>query len=87
MAAPTGSWDDYRAWLKTRPEPIQRLAAEFDIGSQFNFADGVMWLLGYSGGDMLIMVGVDPMADYDVAVSAERVYMHADCLRKSILRQ
>lgn len=59
--------DKLDAWLKTRPESVQKLAEEFPIGSVLE-VEGEPWhLLGYTEADELIVSPLSPFVDYDAA--------------------
>lgn len=62
----------YRAWLKTQPRHIKRLAKEFPPASMFVVAlpDGsvkIATLIGWDVGDKLILSYVHPSEDYEKA--------------------
>ena len=70
-------------WLSTRPECVQALAREFQIGSPVCTKDGeMMWLIGYTERDQLILSPIHPSADYDKAL-ASRVVVCASHYRAS----
>lgn len=73
-------YDSVKAWLASRPESVQKLAAEFPGGTVIMF-DGVSHhILGYTEDDTLILSPVNPGVDYDSAMS-NRVYLCAQHLR------
>lgn len=86
MSDSTDTETGFQAWLKGEPESIQRLAVEFAPGTQFNFDDGAVWLIGYRADDILIVVKVNPRIDFASAMASERLYMCADCVRKAITK-
>jgi len=75
------SYDSMEAWLASRPECVQKLAAEFPHGTQVTDASGtVFYLLGYTEDDRLIVSPISPFDDYDRAME-ERTYVCAEHLR------
>lgn len=55
-------------WLKTLPESVRKLAAEFPLGMLLEGPNGEAWhLIGYTEDDMLIITPVNPGEDYDAA--------------------
>ena len=73
----------FKAWLKTRPESIQRLAAEFPLGTTFGIGDKKAFLVGYNEGDMLILSYTDPYNDYEKATT-EQFYLCASHARNGV---
>lgn len=77
--------NDARAeWLKTRPECVQKLAAEFPIGSVFQ-VDGKppLYLLGWTEEDTIIVSEIDPCEDYEAAHEAKQ-YLCASHFRETL---
>lgn len=72
--------DGYQGWLATRPECVQKLAAEFPLGTVVQHDGTNLYLLGYTEDDTLIMSEIDPGVDYDGA-NASKVYFCAGHLR------
>lgn len=78
--------DDEEAWLATRPECVQRLAAEFPLNTVVDMPDGKrLYLCGYTEDDRLILSEIDPAVDYDAAL-AQRTYLCAEHLRAPSVR-
>ncbi len=72
-----------KEWLESRPEKVQKLAAEFPLGTVIRTPAGVdLYLLGYTENDGLVMSAIDPSKDFDGAV-ASKVFVHAECARPS----
>lgn len=69
-----------KEWLATRPESVQRLAAEFPAGSSFSHEGTRYWIIGWTESDLLIISTTSPHQDYEKAV-ATKEYCHAHCLR------
>ena len=67
-------------WLKTRPEAVQKLAAEFPLGMVIDVDGHVHYLMGYTEGDELIISPISPFDDYDAAYK-ERMILCAEHLR------
>ncbi len=63
-------------WLATRPECVQKLAAEFPMGDVFCLGGRILYLLGWNESDMLIVSAIDPAVDYDRA-NESREYLCA----------
>jgi hypothetical protein len=76
----TPAHQTFADWLKTRPESVQRLAAEFPIGLAFRLNDTTLYLLGYTEEDMLIVSQINPSVDYDGA-NRTREYLCAEHAR------
>ena len=72
--------DAFKAWLGSRPESVQKLAAEFPIGTVVKHDGKNLHLLGYNESDMLILSEIDPHVDYDGA-NESKVYICAEHLR------
>lgn len=68
--------DPFQAWLATRPECVQKLAAEFPLGTVVQHDGKALHLLGYNEDDMLILSEIDPHKDYDGA-NENKVYICA----------
>ncbi len=68
-------------WLASRPESVQKLIAEFPLGSVFNVKDTTLYLLGYTENDMLIVSEVNPSVDYEGA-NENKKYLCAGHFRK-----
>lgn len=73
-------YDNYEAWLASRPASVQALASEFPIGTRFRDADETVWLIGYTETNELILSGVNPYLDWNAAV-ADRFYCEVDDVR------
>lgn len=73
---------ELEAWIKSRPESVQKLAAEFPFGMILETPSGKLHLLGYTEDDCLILSKNDPFVDYGLA-QATKVYLHAKHLRAS----
>lgn len=74
-------------WLKTRPECVQKLAAEFPHGSRFQTPSGeILYLVGYTEHDSLVVSHIDPFEDYPAALNNKK-YIHAECARKDRVKQ
>lgn len=73
----------WKEWIATRPECVQKLAAEFPPGTKIIFeGDGtIAFIIGYNEDDSLIITKVDPSRDYQKALEARR-YICAEHLRK-----
>lgn len=70
------------AWLKTRPEKVQGLAAEFPPGWEFEYEGVTYYVVGYTESDRLIISPIRPTNDEDYEASmAARTYVCADHLR------
>lgn len=73
-----------RLWLESRPESVQKLAAEFPMGSTFDVpGKGKFWLLGYNEEDMLIVSRVDPCEDW-IKANEGREYLCASHCRQRL---
>lgn len=59
------AWNE---WLETRPECVQNLAKRFPLGMKFLIGNHLMYLIGYSEKDELLLTSIDPAKDYDNAV-------------------
>lgn len=81
---------DKGAWVKSRPECVQKLFHEFPIGTTVKTEKGILYLIGYTESDELIMSDVNPFgpdADYDEAFSdAHKKYICAQHLRDNSAR-
>jgi hypothetical protein len=71
---------EWNAWLATRPETVQKLAAEFPPNTCFTFENRMAYVIGYTEDDKLIFSFVDPCKDYNRA-SKERHYICASHFR------
>ena len=67
-------------WFKTRPPEVQALIREFPLNTAVKTEEGLLYLIGYTEGDELLMSPVDPREDYDSALE-EKVYICASHLR------
>lgn len=70
-------------WLKTRPECVQKLAAEFPVGDTVEI-DGEPdhFVIGYTEDDKLIVTPIWPGDDYEAAMEA-RAYVCAHHYRSN----
>lgn len=59
-------------WLASRPESVQRLAAEFPMDSVFTVKGVKMWIIGYTESDSLLITPINPDLDYEGAMAARR---------------
>lgn len=70
-------------WLKGKSAGVQLLALEFPAGTTFLNRDGILlWLVGATDTDALLMSPIDPHEDYDAA-SASYVRVGASDVRKA----
>ena len=67
-------------WLKTRPEAVQKLAAEFPLGMVIDVDGYDHYLIGYTEGDEVVISPVSPFENYAAAYK-ERVMLCAEHLR------
>lgn len=73
----------YADWLMTRPACVQSLALEFPLGLAARVDDGpLLYLVGYTEDDRLIMSEVNPGDDYHGAL-ANKVYLCAAHAREA----
>lgn len=70
----------FEEWLASRPPSVQALVAEFPLGTALEHEGGMLYLLGYTEGDMLIFSPINPSDNYDAA-NANKVYICANHLR------
>lgn len=77
---------DMLAWLKTKPESIQKLAAEFPIGCVLFHpkTNARIYLVGYNEQDMLIVSDLDPIRDWEAA-QATKYYVCAAHFRGTVI--
>lgn len=54
-------------WLKTRPECVQKLAAEFPLGLPLQLDNAMYFVIGYTEDDSLVISSTHPGHDYDTA--------------------
>lgn len=59
-------------WIASRPESVQRLAAEFPLGTVFDTGKGRWYLVGWTENDSLIVSRVDPRRDYEGAMNSKQ---------------
>lgn len=78
--------DEYQKWLATRPECVQKMAAEFPAGSQFRFNDGSLWLFGYGEPNFLVLVTTSPFEDYEAARTGPRLLVDVAVMRELVAR-
>ncbi len=71
-------WD---AWVRSRPECVQKLIEEFPIASILRVDGELFYLIGWNEDDSLIISPVDPAEDYDGAIAVKE-YLCAKHLRK-----
>ena len=71
----------WEAWLGTRPAAVQQLAQEFPLGSHWHVAGQVLYLLGYTEDDCLLVSPIDPAVDYQGALITKE-YLHAAHVRQ-----
>lgn len=72
---------EYERWLKTRPECVQALAAEFPPMMGVAGPDGeVLMVIGWTEDDKLIVSPINPGEDYEGSRAA-RKYVCAAHLR------
>lgn len=67
-------------WLKSRPECVQRLAAEFPLGTELWLGGKVHYLIGYTEDDMLIVSHINPSFSHDGAMRVKK-YVCAEHFR------
>lgn len=72
------------AWLKTRPECVQKLAKEFPLNITVQLKGKLLYMVGYNEKDTLIMSEINPSEDYEGAIE-HRVYICAEHLREARL--
>lgn len=70
----------WKAWVASRPEKVQKLIAEFPPNSLVMLEEKPHHILGWTEDDMLILTDTDPGVDYDLAMQ-RKVYIHAHHLR------
>lgn len=79
-AQPAGSYKD---WLKTRPKSVQKLAAEFPLGSECEGRNGeILFIIGYTEDDAIVLTPINPSDDYESAC-AQRVHVCASHYRST----
>jgi hypothetical protein len=77
-------YDNFEAWLASRPACVQALAKEFTIGTHVHEpGNSIAWLIGYTESDELIFSRVNPYQNWKGAVDA-RFYVDAQDLRDFI---
>lgn len=59
-------------WIASRPESVQKLAAEFPLGTSFDVRGETLYLVGYNEDDSLIVSRFDPYEDYEAAVGSQQ---------------
>lgn len=64
--------DEYRKWLVTRPESVQRLAEEFPPMTSIEVHGVPHYVFAYDESDGLIVTPVDPRKNYDFAYQSRR---------------
>lgn len=80
-------YDQYEAWLASRPPEVAELCREFPPGFQMTLPGGqVIHMIGVGetegGPCVLIFSKLDPMEDYAAAVADDmRLQAHPDCVR------
>jgi hypothetical protein len=74
---------EFEAWLETRPQSVQRLAREFPLGTCVRVPEGLLYLLGWTEFDQLIVSPINPSDDYDGA-NGDKRYINADDLRSGL---
>jgi hypothetical protein len=60
------------AWIATRPECVQKLAAEFPPGKQLYLFGEIVFVLGWNEADQVIVSTTNPNEDYDRAVATKK---------------
>lgn len=71
------------AWLKERPECVQALAREFPVNISVEIGGALLYLIGYTEDDKLILSDVNPCLDYEQAIE-QRQYLCASHLRDAL---
>jgi len=73
----------YLQWYSTRPPQVRALMREFPIGDKVLMGDQILFIIGYTENDMLIVSPVDPKDEScsDEEMRARREYLCADHLR------
>jgi hypothetical protein len=67
--------DEFRtlaSWIKSRPQCVQKLAAEFPLLTQLEFWGEAHFVIGYTEDDMLILSPVSPLADWNNAMTLRK---------------
>lgn len=72
-------------WFKTLPEHIQPLAREFPLGQRIQDDERLVWVIGYTDGESLIVSPINPAEDMAQAMFYKE-YMCAQCVRDRIVR-
>lgn len=67
-------------WIASRPESVQKLAAEFPLGTAFEVKGRILYLVGYNEDDSLIVSRFNPATDYEAA-NENREYLCASHCR------
>lgn len=80
------SYDSLRAWLASRPECVQKLAAQFSFDAEYIIDGTSYYLLGYTEQDKLILSPIDPNQNYDAAMS-NKIYVCAAHFEKQVEKQ
>lgn len=75
------------SWIKSRPGPVQELAAEFPLLTKMMLPPPAppgpaYWVIGYTEGDELVLSPIDPRVDWDRAMD-ERIRVCARHFRVS----
>lgn len=76
--------DSDDGWIASRPQCVQALVAEFPRGTSFREPDGtILWVIGYTETDEVILTRANPYHDYDRALAGCFLVPVSD-LRRSI---
>jgi hypothetical protein len=75
----------FEEWLLTRPECVQKLAAEFPPMTEIVLDDVTYRVMGYTEDDELLITDRDPREEYDLAKS-ERKILCAKHVREDFVR-
>jgi hypothetical protein len=73
-------YDQFSAWLDTRPDVVKELAITVPPRSYLVIDGSQYWVCGYTEEDSFIISGTDPAEDYETAME-NREYIHADHVR------
>ena len=77
-------YDSAESWAASRPACVQALIREFPVGSTFTSREGVVWCIGYTESNELIVTVVNPYLDWESALKA-RVYLPVPFVRACII--
>lgn len=74
-------------WIASRPECVQKLAAEFPLGSSFKVRGETLYLVGYNENDSLIVSRFNPAIDYEAATSSQQYLCASHCREGQVMPQ